>query len=52
MPYFLEDVDLLKDFSSRVLVLNVHFVDALDCDILSSQFVDAQSNFTKSTFAK
>jgi len=48
----LQNVDFLEDFATRVLIFDVDFVNALDSDILSSQFMNTESNFTESSFAE
>ena len=49
---FLENVDLLEDLASGVLILDVDFVNAFDGHVLSSEFVNAKRDFAEGTFAK
>ena len=41
MSYFLQNVHLLEDFTTRILVFDVHLINAFDSDILASEFLDA-----------
>ena len=52
MANLLQDVDFLENFAARVLILDVHFVNALNCNILAGQFVDAQRDLAECTFAQ
>lgn len=49
MSNLLQYVDLLEDFPSRVLILNICLIDTLDCYILARQFMNPQSDFTESS---
>lgn len=52
MTNLFQNVNFLEDFATRVLIFDVDFVDALDGDILSGQFMNTESNFTESSFAE
>lgn len=42
---------LLENLLFGEIILHVVFINCLDCDTLSSEFMDAQSDLTESTFA-
>ena len=48
----LQNVDFLKNFAARVLILDVHLVYAFNCNILASQFVNAQRDLAEGTLAQ
>ena len=52
MPDFLQNINLLEDFSARVVVLDINFVNTLDSYIFASQFMDSKSDFTKCTLTQ
>jgi hypothetical protein len=52
MPYFLQNVDFLKHFPARVLILDRGLVDTLDRHFLTSQFVHAKRDFAEGAFAQ
>ena len=45
----LQNVDFLENFAARVLILDVHFVYAFNCNILAGQFVNTQRDLAKGT---
>ena len=52
MPYFLQNIDFLENFTAWVVIFDINFVNTLDSNIFASQFVDSKSDFTESTFAQ
>ena len=52
MANLLQNVDFLEDFAARVLILDVHFVNAFNCNILASQFVNTQRDLAEGTLAQ
>jgi hypothetical protein len=52
MSNLFKDINFLKHFSSRILVLDICFVYAFDSHMFSGKFVDSESDFTKGTLAQ
>ena len=52
VTYLLEYVDFLEDLASRVLVLDVDLVDALDGHILARELVDAERDLAEGSLAE
>ena len=52
MANFLQNVDFLEDFPARILIFDIDFVNAFDCDVFTGEFVDAECDFAESTLAQ
>lgn len=52
MPNLFKYVNLLKNFASCVLVLDIRLVNTLYCDVLSRKLVDSQCNLAEGSLAQ
>lgn len=52
MSYFLQNIDLLENLPSRVLIFDGSFIYRLDCNFPASQFMYPQCDLAESAFPK